>query len=158
MLVCIDPGKWLCGVAMFSDRGYLLRAELVRTKGSVVDLADAVAETVKKNRIENRLALAYEMPQVYMSDPGKAKSLFPLALTDGAVAYALRPNEIIEYKPHDWKGSVDPDAMTKKIKERWMDKTDHKAVVMPSAKSLAHNLYDAIGIGIYHLRRIGVRA
>lgn len=157
MLVCIDPGKWLCGVASFSDRGYLLRAELVRTKGSVVDLADAVAEAVKKNRIESKLTLAYEMPQVYLSDPGKAKSLFPLAVTDGAVAQALRPNAIVEYKPHDWKGSVDPDVMTEKIKTRWMTAADHKAVVMPSAKSLAHNLFDAIGIGIYHLRRLGVR-
>lgn len=156
MLVCIDPGKKLCGVSMFSDRGYLLRAELVRAD-DVVTLADGVAEAVKKNRIENRLVLAYEMPQVYMSDPGKAKSLFPLAVTDGAVAYALRPNEIVEYKPHDWKGSVDPDVMTKKIKERWMTAADHKAVVIPSAKSLAHNIYDAVGIGIYHLRRLGVR-
>jgi hypothetical protein len=156
MLACIDPGKKLCGVALFSDRGYLLRAELVRAN-DVVSLADAVADVVKKNRIENRLALAYEMPQVYMSDPGKAKSLFPLALTDGAVAHALRPSEIIEYKPHDWKGSVDPDVMTKKIQTRWMTAADHKAVVMPSAKSLAHNIFDAIGIGIYHLRRLGVR-
>lgn len=179
-IVAVDPGLTACGVALFNEHGYLTHAELaVNEVGTNADLparwegaALAVAETIARCSSDafplvaaGRL-LVVEMPKVYPAarQKGDQNDLMNLA---GAVAslFALvhHANRRLLY-PRDWKGTLDPDEMIERIAGKSnpdgqrvggrLFPLEHLAVRLPSAKSLQHNVWDAVGIGLHVVGRL----
>lgn len=168
MIVSIDPGVHECGVAVWFGCE-LHRALLVREgapgQPSWVPVVDAVADALLSYNVKE---IVIERPQVYerSRSKGDPNDLIALALVAGAVVGAVReyqamsmcrivgytPCRVIEYRPADWKGQVPKDVMVRRIK-RSLAKTELERVELPKAKSLAHNVWDAVGIGLHHLRK-----
>ena len=154
ILVAIDPGVKAAGVALFED-GELASAWLSRGK-TWTETARAV-----RLAVENRLPLeiirdchaAIEKPQVYRTEflKGDPNDLIDVALMAGAAVSGFDPKHVKSYLPKEWKGQVPKAVMTKRIKG-WLSKEEHERVELPKAGTLRHNVWDAVGIGVQHLR------
>jgi len=178
-MIALDPGIRGCGVAEFGEH-YLLRAAYIPNpirKGNgldaVVDMAAAVYRWAGMPQ-----TFVAEWPQSYgpAQQKGDQADLFPLAGIDGALAAMMawsRPLEVKRYLPHEWKGTINPDVMISRIRHRLTpgefsviqfpgntcsDCRDRLAPI-PCCKSTcpAHNVFDAVGLGLFHLGRFEKR-
>jgi hypothetical protein len=176
MLLSVDPGVRGCGVALWTGqlKGHeLIAAAYVRNpkwrgQGSAEAnaMAKAVFEWVTATPGWGRygpLHLAIECPRVYQAAHqlgDQNTSIIPLTLVVGAVAGwagSLYVEEITQYFPRDWKGTVDPDeVMIPRIKER-LNETERTRVQLPTADDLAHNVWDGVGVGLKLLGRLEPR-
>jgi hypothetical protein len=59
-------------------------------------------------------------------------------------------------QPRQWKGTVDKDVMIERIKTS-LDLSEMKNVCLPKAKGLHHNVWDAIGIGLWASGRLSAK-
>lgn len=120
--------------------------------------------------------LVLEFPRIYReAKQGKKdpNDLTPLAAIDGAIM-GLFGMPAIMYYPHAWKGSLDPDICISRVRSRltedeWEqvqfpkgtceDCRDYEKAAVACAKSscLAHNVFDAIGIGLKYTGRFDAR-
>lgn len=163
-LVSLDPGIRGCGVAAFLD-GTLRRAAYVRnpiTKGG--DAAAVTAMAITIHRWTYMVLGPYIMPIVAVEVP----RVYPAArqkgdqndlITVAGVAFAVAALHhkgfapAVTYYPREWKGTVDADGvMVPRIKNRLT--VEEKKVLEPCAKSVEHNVWDAIGIGLKALGRL----
>ncbi|WP_223782919.1 hypothetical protein [Myxococcus sp. AS-1-15] len=168
-LVSIDPGLRHCGVAVFDvlmgERATLLAAGLPKNPtrqdgelslASWASMALAVREWLRPRMSDAPLQLVIELPRVYSAadQKGDQNDLIQLAGVVGMLG-GLLPNVASRRSvyPRDWKGTVDADAFIERIKQR-LDATEHLRVEMPTASSLHHNVWDAIGIGLHALGRL----
>jgi hypothetical protein len=98
--------------------------------------------------------LVIEKPQVYQSmkvDPG---DLIDLAIVVGRII-GLSGREVTLYKPSQWKGQT-PKAIHHERIKKLLSADELSRVVLPKAKkTLGHNVWDAIGLGLFHLGRAG---
>lgn len=171
MLVALDPGIRGCGVAYYAGT-CLARAGYVRNptkKGddttAVASVVAALTEWVKGcggcYLSETRI-LAVERPQIYTWGKGKGdpNQLIPLAEIGAGLACALPWTEYRTYRPRQWKGTIDGDVMVARISARGpgslLTPEEHARVDLPCA-SLAHNVWDAVGIGLHHYGRLSTR-
>lgn len=163
IVLAVDPGIRGCGCAVFIG-GVLDRAEYVTNtsaSGNGVEEWVSMARAILFWKYETTTAacidtLVLEVPQTYggRAASGDANDLIPLAGINGVLAGSLYEfsKRIVDYKPHEWKGSIDADAMIERIRGRLRDH-EPEHVVLPNAESLQHNVWDAIGIGLkYHGR------
>jgi hypothetical protein len=152
MIVTLDPGAHEAGVAVWHRDGILADAYLVRAarRDPWLHLAMLVKDELRDVDVE---WVVIERPQVYVASRSKGdpNDLITLALMAGAVAGLLEAPFLTEYKPAQWKGQAPKDVMIERI-IRALTVDEHTRVRLPDAKSLAHNVWDAIGIGLYHLR------
>ena len=158
MIVSIDPGVQETGVAIWYREGGLASAYLTRLRGSYAvpwaGMAYEVAKVLQGVEVD---AVAIERPQVYVHSRAKGdpNDLITLAMMAGGIVGAMRATRaallVVEYKPAEWKGQVPKDVMTKRIK-RSLTEEEQPRVLLPKAGSLAHNVWDAVGIGLHHLR------
>lgn len=152
-LLSIDPGKKAIGWAMFTENplqkgGDLWACGLVRGD-DLKDLIKAIASCL----VGARRAII-EIPQVYQQRHwgGDPNDLIDVALVAGAVAGRLLcPVEFV--KPHAWKGT-----RKKRICHALTRKTltdDEWSIVesVDAPSSLRHNVIDAVGIGLWRLKR-----
>src|SRR5262249_3459314 len=105
-------------------------------------------------------ALALEWPRVYASriragftaaDPN---DLLALAGVDAAVAALFPEAMTTSYAPSDWKGQMDKGPCGARVRSRLSSEELRIAEAgAAAAKSKAHNMWDAIGIGLHHLGR-----
>src|SRR4029077_987361 len=165
-----------CGVAVFEGHA-LSRATYVPNPirhgndlAAIVEMAAAVYRWVGQPD-----SLIAEWPQSYgpAHQKGDQADLFPLAGIDAALAAMCawgRPLPVTRYLPHEWKGTINADAMIGRIKQRLTfsefetiqfpantcPACDHVVVIGPCRKPscLAHNIFDAIGIGLFSLGRM----
>lgn len=156
-VLAVDPGIRGCGVALFQD-GQLDRAQYVenpcRRGCSLVEIR-AMAEAVAGAQFSvARLTLALEFPRVYPGpqQKGDQNDLLPLAGIVSALAAMYPLAQVRHYFPRDWKGTIDPDVLIERVKAR-LSPEEHARVELPRA-SLAHNVYDACGIGLHALGRL----
>lgn len=180
MIIAIDPGINGTGVAFFSGRGELLRAEYARCP--LKTDADILARCVAMGReVAARYDLAKsahpldlgptriiaEWPRVY--EAGKAKKgadpndLLPLTGVDAA-AVAFIGCDATSVYPRDWKGTMGdmPDGSylpqtrimgDARSEGGELSIAERARVNLPSAASLAHNVIDACGIGLHAVGR-----
>lgn len=157
-IAAIDPGLRQLGLSVFEDTR-LVRAELVRnplkkTRGPKAWAA--MAEAVE---------LAYwsvysEPPDVYVTEcmqvdgrRGRVDDLFQLYGVGMYAGHSLCPAEIHGYYPRDWKGSVPKDVMVERIRLK-LSSVERKAI-QSCPDSLRHNVMDSIGVGLFHVGRLG---
>lgn len=100
-----------------------------------------------------------EMPQVYTWGKGKGdpNDLLPLAAIVGGLVSCVRWQTITTYKPRQWKGTIDGDTLVARIATRGVGAllTEQEfAAADPVCKTLAHNMWDAVGIGLHCLGRL----
>lgn len=154
-MVAIDPGINGCGMACFED-GLLVWAKYVKSfahttakmEERVYGMANAV---VVADPARLRGGWIFERPRVYLGKKVNPDDLIPLAEI-GACLMGIVGMPLKIYRPHDWKFSVDGDVMVERIKDR-LSTLEHRRIILPS-KSLAHNVYDAAGLGLAHLGRL----
>ena len=154
--LCIDPGVQGLGTALFGADGRLLEARYfaARTKGKGYHHAAQMASDVL---IHYCIVadLIIEHPRVY---PGMPKTdpndLVDVAVAGAAVAGAFCTNTISVY-PSEWKGQVKKQVMLNRIKSKLTP--DELLRVEWTNKSDNEDILDAIGIGLWHFKRLGGR-
>lgn len=155
MLVSIDPGVRLCGVAVFED-GELASAWLSKSSGWRTMAYCVVSDLQKRYPLEvlepGRLVI--EKPQIYTQNKlkGDPNDLIDLACVVGALGVLMIRQELTTYLPRQWKGQVPKHVMIERIKGK-LSEDERKRIELPSAKSLQHNVWDAVGIGLHHERK-----
>jgi hypothetical protein len=152
MIISIDPGSKKAGVALFETTGKLMTAWLSRG-GDWRETADNIMADLPVNAARITEA-AVERMQVYDSTPlAHANDCITLSLMAGYVAGRFSvwtgAENIHAYYPHQWKGQVPKKIMVERIKNKV---TDSEKKRVKDAK--AHDVWDAIGIGLYHLRKV----
>ena len=152
MLVAVDPGVHACGVAVFLRGGQLERAAYVTCAGGgPVAVAGEVRDWFG-SLVADRIVI--ERPQVYIPRlmKGDPNDLINLAMVVGALLATLHgPGETV--LPASWKGQVPKDIMVNRIKKRLAPEELARAM-LPKTKDLQHNVFDAIGIGLWAVGRL----
>ncbi len=145
-LLAIDPGIRGCGAAFFMD-SCLVRAAYVENPEvagnhalAAREMANAVAGWVDcYARVEE---LALEWPRIYKTRIREGKmredpnDLLALCGVNSALAAFIPWAVPTCYAPSDWKMQLKKEKCHPRIKA-----------------TLAHNMLDAVGIGLYHLGR-----
>lgn len=168
-IASIDPGKWACGVAIWSleSNSRLVHASWVRNPWQSEpgqeraqiwgDTGRQVAIRLQQWERFGQVNLVLEIPQVYAEVDEKNKNdLLDLAGVQGALIGAL-PNSYVEWSPlpKEWKGQVPKEVSERRVDSK-LTKTEKDLIEWP-AKSFRHNVYDAIHLGIVYLEREGLR-
>ncbi len=169
ILVSIDPGKRGCGCALWQD-GELRAAAYVPTLNSleqemaniVGSMSCAVEDWIDDlpTGLVSIQSLVVEYPQTYggRASRGDANDLVAVALVAGAIVgcYSHLPIKLI--LPAEWKGQIPKKTKhgTNPIELRCKKKLsalEVSKIALPSRAALAHNVWDAVGIGLYYLGR-----
>jgi len=168
-LLSIDPGIRGVGVALWAEGKLTAAAYVANTlkDGSgpreCATAAQAVIDWHFKSGKASPDMLAVEIPQIYQRGSGKTKgdpnNLLPVFGVDAALA-ALLPNAHIMYGvPHEWKGGTQKPKTTSesyviegRVRLRLSD-NELATIVWPNNVKHTWDVTDAIGIGLYHLRR-----
>jgi len=159
-LVALDPGIRGCGIALFRD-GMVTRAAYVANpieKGcdvaAVTEMAAAAARWVCNGPLVVPVPVnaVIEVPRVYPLARQKGDQNDLIAIAGVAFAFASHCLGVAQYYPRDWKGTLDADDMTERIKSR-LSVAELNCITKARA-SLMHNVYDAIGIGLKKVGRL----
>lgn len=164
-LLAVDPGIRGSGAALFVG-GRLAWADYVKNparKGNRADAAGSMALAVvewARARVATLDDLAAEWMQIYAgqiragASKGDPNDLLALTGVVSGVA-AVVGVTATAYLPREWKGQLDKAAMHARIRGRLSEAELCNAdCACRRAKSLAHNVMDAIGIGLFHLGRL----
>lgn len=160
MTVGVDPGVNHCGVGVIVD-GELWHAMLVR-RDVITPLAQSTIArviSVVASYTGADCTVVVEVPQIYSagSQKGDQNDLISLTLVaGGALALADEAGYRTKIvKPREWKGTVNADTMTERIRERL---SEAELVCLPGRAhcppSLLHNVLDGIGIALHHEGRL----
>jgi hypothetical protein len=154
MILCLDPGTKAAGIALFEDSGILHSAWLAQGT-AWHETADAVLEsmhTAKVNAAGVREVVLEKM-QVYQDMPIPPAVLITLSLMAGRVTgrFAQWAGKPVEYEPKKWKKQVPKPIKIKRIQAQ-LTPEETARVRLTGKKKLDHNIFDAVGIGLYHLR------
>lgn len=157
MILSVDPGLRGCGVALWGDgalvgAGYVRGPTAGRGPAAWVEMARCVAEWVGRDGAR----LVVEYPQVYVRarSKGDPNDLIQLAGVVGAIS-ARFPAWPVGYLPAQWKGQLSKEICWARA-ERDLEVHELNRVKWP-AKSLRHNVEDALALGLYHLKATGAR-
>lgn len=169
-LLAVDPGARACGAAAFED-GVLVAAAWVRVPADPdgparAPAAAAAALAVARWSVGRHVQeVAVEWPQVYASRVragargGDPNDLLPLAGAAAAVAALRGGARCSAYLPAEWKGQLPHEALELRVRARLSP--EELAVLDAAAgeagKMGAHNVVDAVGVGLHHLGRLGRR-
>ena len=163
---CIDPGLRGCGVSVFFE-GEVEKAAYV--KNPVETGEGFTAYTVMATAVSDYLLghsydkLIIEHPRVYpgsAQQKGDLNDLLSVVAVGSAIAATLVSSayyygDIETVYPSDWKGNTPKEVMTDRIRRALA--SEELSAMAPCAASLKHNVYDAIGIGLWKLKRINQR-
>lgn len=151
-LLAVDPGKLVCGAALFED-GVLYHAALLKAE-STAQLAWSVVDWGGKTALFEPDYLVVEGQQVYRFGGSDPNDLLPLAFLAGCVAGRMSRSPLVMPKPREWKGSLKKEVFAARIVDALAPA--EKAVLdsVKCAKSLKHNVIDAVGLGLWALGRL----
>jgi len=161
-ILSIDPGlavKGGTGWALWSDR-VLVAAGLATARGILLPKRIAEIEAIIKFERAGRLIheVVIEKMQSYTLDKqkGDQNDLIDLSLLGGRLsALAEDPENVTFVAPATWKGQV-PKGIVEKRARAVLTPNELQAFergVTGVAKSAQHNVWDAVGIGLWRLSR-----
>lgn len=140
LLIAVDPGN-TSGVAFFHF-GKLAQAGV--HDGNTLSLWGYGGE------------LAIEIPRIYPGGKGKGdpNDILNLAVMAGKIL-GTHDNQdaVTRYAPQAWKAQVDPDIMCTRVLGFLSEAERGYIAILP--ESIRHNAIDAVGIGLFHLKRMG---
>lgn len=167
MLLAIDPGLRHCGYAVFNG-GQLVAAGLVRNSNKSdrgpaawLDMAAAVRVTAQSlPQMVGQLVLEgqqiYQVSKLAGKMGADANDLLELSGVCGALAASFDAVEVRRVMPSEWKGTTDKTICQLRVSKRLSD-SEAMAICWPGKtgkdSSLAHNVYDAIAIGLWAVGR-----
>ena len=96
-----------------------------------------------------------ESPQIYPNSKARPADILKLRGIVGRYEERFKLCKVRLVTPHDWKGSVDGDIMTKRIEAALTP--GEAALAAPLARGTAHNALDAIGMGKWSFRQAWMR-
>ena len=155
-VVSVDPGKWLCGVAVWRGRlkdkveDNLLWAGLVETQepepmARWCDLGMRVRQELYK-QVAGADLLVMEQMQVYAADGArKADALLDLAGVAGAVAAKVNAGYGCLVLPSVWKGQISRERLTERERMKWPP--GDKRLALPRSKHTQSDVFAAISLG-----------
>lgn len=163
MILAVDPGIRGCGCALFEERkliaaSYVANPEKTgNTAEAAVSMAHAIRAWADTYWVDE---MALEWPRIYATrirrgltkeDPN---DLLALTAVDSALLMRLRAGKVACYAPPDWKGQMKKEPCHARVADRLSD-TEWKVLKAADeeAGSLAHNVWDAVGIGLFHVGR-----
>lgn len=152
MILCLDPGEKKAGVALFEDDGMLMRAWL-----ATGDCWHATADSIPRDLpvgAARVTTVVIEKMQVYKEMPIPPGVLIQLSLMGGRVTglFSTWAGAPVEYLPKTWKKQVPKKIHHGRIKKA-LSKGELSRVELPKDKKKAEDVWDAVGIGLYHLRK-----
>lgn len=167
-LLSVDPSIRACGIAIF-DRKKLVYVNVLRPSAvinaaegirDVMDLAqDAWEKTMGASFSPETLVV--ELPQIYQQAQlkGDPNDLVPLAIMLGRLWERFKPKNMLMPLPKEWKGQVPKEVMNNRtlasLSKREVEIFSDDLLRVPGG--LRHNGMDAIGIGLWALKRMGLR-
>lgn len=155
-VISIDPGVNDVGVACWKDAGLASAALVRKGKADWLSLAHRTAAWVQVV-YKSVDVVVIEKPQVYRQHllKGDPNDLISLAIVVGAIANAFKlawPDvQVVIIHPREWKGQLPKKVSTERSRGILSD--DELDCVQLPAKSLQHNVWDAVGIGLHYVGR-----
>lgn len=152
--LAIDPGKKGHGLAIFDlNNGELLHAQLTNGLGGQAHpLLETLPELEPFFASSPGAELVIERPKIYDREhqKGDQRDLIDLAIVVGAIASRAAPQvgSVLLVEPTQWKGNV-PKNVTEKRARKALSTDELETVNLPSAAGLHHNVWDAVGIGLW---------
>lgn len=149
-LLAVDPSLRATGYAYFRN-GALARVGLKCTK--LADRAEAAAWIGREFAVEFLRpvdVLVIEVPQVYQARflKGDPNDLVSIALVAGNILQVPATVRRV-ISPHQWKGNVPKDVTKNRVLLN-LSATERELIQdHPAPEGLKHNIYDAIGIGLW---------
>ena len=148
MIVCIDPGTTCIGIAVFDEsQNELVSCDLIRGK----DWIDTASKIPNFGKLET---LVIEDPRIYPISKARPNDLMKLAKAVGAIVAKVDAKFTKLVTPSTWKGSVPKRIHQKRILRAMTDEEKNILNKCPCPKSLLHNTIDAVGIGLWYVRRM----
>lgn len=160
-LVSIDPGVRGCGCALWIDgvlyaAAYVAPAKAPSLPEAITAMVDAVHDWIPVGS-----ELVIEFPQTYRgrAAKGDTNDLLAVAAVAGAIIALNGSGKFVS--PHTWKGSVPKKtaAGVNIIKERCLKRLSPEEIskIRLPSKSLHHNVYDGVFLGLWWLEKHGQR-
>ena len=154
--IAIDPGVHGCGFAAFEHRRLVYAQYTGEKRDQVHGLLGPVVELDALLRKYGPGAeLVIEKPKIYRTafQKGDQRDLIDLTVVVGSILHAAI--DIVEHatlvEPATWKGQVKKEETARRVTMA-MTVEEWARIVFPRAKSLHHNVFDAIGIGLWRWR------
>lgn len=146
LVLSADPGAHRHGLAVWNN-GVLVSAFYTKK--------DSPLEELQKKGFSGKIhKVVIEFMQIYrVTGTKQANDLLSVSFSSGCLVGLLGIDEIVLYKPREWKGQTPKNIMTKRI-QKILAPEELNIVELPSAKSLQHNVWDGIGIGLKYWGRL----
>lgn len=151
ILISVDPGN-NAGLAIWVG-GKLFHAQLVNSDGDKASVARQIKQLCDDLLGSNLsdVFLVCEYPQAYRGSPVDPNTLFGLSFMDGGVI-ALLNCPYATVLPREWKKREKKEDTLARVAAE-LSMVELESISFPKQKALAHNVWDAIGIGLYALKR-----
>lgn len=151
----MDPGVKHCGCAIWTEDGHLEDAWLAQNPGGDWwNMARHIRDSLEPCLKGVTLGVIEQM-QVYRRGGAPAKDLLRVQSVVGGVATAL-DCDIKLYLPKEWKGTAPKERTIQRIQDA-LHEEELELITLPRAKSLAHNVWDGIGVGLHYFAEKGIR-
>jgi hypothetical protein len=161
-VVGIDPSVHGTGIAIF-EGGVLTRVFVNDTKiiartHSYGEIARRALSDICKISFPWTDWIICEVPQIYKDSPGDPNDLVAVSMVAGALCATIPALNVHTVKPKEWKGQVPKQVHHPRI---WRQLVGMELAVATAAKEKYgprfHNAMDAIGLGLWKLRKEGKR-
>jgi len=163
-ILSIDPGVKHAGVAYWMEHSglYYLELAYLATLAGTPTLARSVSEmpqACELGHVQYITHVVVELPQVYSRDKSKGdpNDLIKVAAVAGAISKGVFAEARSFVLPAEWKGAAPKDVTEARCRSYLMD-SELVKIDLPKAKSLQHNVWDAIGIGLWYLKKNKLRS
>lgn len=153
MILSFDPGLRKAGCALWDFDGNLFRAWTAKQPNRRLSDLSAWTRLVENIRIDEPVRVVVcEMVQIYAKNRrANPEGLLQLSGVIGAMAWRFRDAELYCYRPREWKGQIPKDVMRSRLHAALSEEEISRV-----EKGATHDAWDAIGLGVFHLRKWGI--
>ena len=144
MMMSVDPGTKATGWAVWEDRAMVL-CGLARGRNWL--------QTVRAMPRIEVTDLWLEDQQIYRNSGVDAHSLLAVSRVVGAVAFHVPAKKVELVRPATWKGQVPKEICNRRTYSRLTPSEKILVELANCSESLKHNLLDAVGIGLWAIKR-----